>query len=370
MSVRLWKVPVVSRLRVASWPGYGATHNAFVPLFLDGLAAADCEIISCETVEACATARADVLTLHWAERVFGEARSSLQALGKIRRLLTLLARRPAGMRVVWLVHNLAPHDARPAQRLIWPPYTAALARQVDGFMTLSPATVATVRVAMPALADKPGLGLWHPAYPEAELTPAERHAARSALGWTANAHVLGYCGQIRPYKGVEDLLEVFCRCPDPRLRLLLAGRPGNAAFEQKLRTAAAADPRIVLQLQNLTGPDFRSALGVCDTVVAPLRSYLHSGSILHALSAGRPVLTPDTPFAHSLADLLGPAHVQLYDGPLTPDLLTAAARVPPPGLAAGLEVFAPNRVGAEAAAFLRSLVNRGSPAIPARPPLA
>ena len=52
-------------------------------------------------------------------------------------------------------------------------------------------------------------------------------------------------------------------------------------------------------------------------MVAPFRHYLHSGSIVHALSAGRPVLTPATPFALSLAAELGrPDWLQTYAGPL------------------------------------------------------
>ena len=52
-------------------------------------------------------------------------------------------------------------------------------------------------------------------------------------------------------------------------------------------------------------------------MVAPFRRYLHSGSIVHALSAGRPVLTPATPFALSLAAELGrPDWLQTYAGPL------------------------------------------------------
>ena len=51
-------------------------------------------------------------------------------------------------------------------------------------------------------------------------------------------------------------------------------------------------------------------------MVAPFRRYLHSGSIVHALSAGRPVLTPATPFATSLAAELGrPDWLQTYAGP-------------------------------------------------------
>jgi glycosyltransferase involved in cell wall biosynthesis len=347
------------RLRVASWPGYGATHNPFIHVFLKGLEDAGCEVVSLETVEACAGQAPDILLLHWAERVFGESRNRWQALVKIRNLLTSLAARPAQTRVVWLVHNIAPHDARRLQRLVWPYYTRALARQVDGFMTLSPGTVDQVRTALPVLAARPAVGLWHPDYPGAVLPYDERTSARAALGWTDAQHVLGYCGQIRPYKGVEELLVTFRKTTGSDLRLLLAGRPVTAGFADWLRSVAADDPRIVLRLADLPPAAFRAALGSCNTVVAPFRDYLHSGSIVHALSAARPVLTPATPFARSLQGRLGADWVRTHDGPLTPALLESQV-----GFSAGLgrpnlSDMAAKKVGREAARFFHDLMQTG-----------
>lgn len=349
----------MKRLRVASWPGHGATHNPFIHVFLKGLEDAGCDVVSLETVEACAGQAPDILLLHWAERIFGESRSRWQALTKIRSLLKSLAARPAETRVVWLVHNIAPHDARPLQRLVWPHYVRALARQVDGFMTLSPGTVDQVRAALSALAAKPAVGLWHPAYPDADLPPDERAAARAAFGWTDAQHVLGYCGQIRPYKGVEELLVRFRKTTRSDLRLLLAGRPGTAGFTDWLRNVAASDPRIVLRLEDLPPAGFRAALGSCNTVVAPFRDYLHSGSIVHALSAARPVLTPATPFARSLQGLLGTDWVRTYAGPLTPAVLEAQAELPAGPGGPDLSDLEAAKVGREAARFFRDLAQTG-----------
>ncbi len=345
-------------LRIASWPGYGATHNPFVHVFLDALRDAGCTVDSIERVEdvgAIADRAPDILLLHWAERVFGESQSRLQVLTKIRSLLAALAARPGHCRVVWLVHNLAPHDARPMQRLVWPFYLRALARQVDGFMTLSPGTVDQVRAALPALAGKPAVGLWHPAYPDAILSPNERNAARAGAGWTPDQCVLGYCGQIRPYKGVEELLTTFRATPRADLRLLFAGRPGSPAFRDWIEAEAVRDPRITLRLQDLPAPAFREALGICDVTVAPLRTYLHSGSIVHALSANRPVLTPGTPFSRSLAAELGTGWMRLYQGELTPDLLRAQTPQPANIAAPNLSAMNAARVGQAAARFFGGL---------------
>ncbi len=350
-------------LRVLSWPGYGAAHNPFVTQFLDGLAAAGCQVHSAETVEDIATAPAvDIVLLHWAERVFAEARGRGEILVKMRRLLRALDRhrgrhrdrQGADTKVVWLAHNLAPHNARRLARLLWPPYIRRLIRRVDGVMTLSPGTLDVVREAYPALAGRPGIGLWHPTYDGAALSAAERAAARGAQGWNDGHRVLGYCGQIRPYKGGEDLLRVFRQTPGADLRLLLAGIAAPD-YATHLRAMAKDDTRITLMFKDLPPADYRAALGACDVVAAPLRSYLHSGSILHALSAERPVLTPRTAFSTPLGAQLGPEWMHLYDGALTPDHLLNAARAPRPAGPPDLTDMTTQKVAAQAAEFFRAL---------------
>lgn len=340
---------------MASWPGYGATHNPFAGIFLRGLEAAGCTVTSIDAIETLQGQGPDIVLLHWAERIFAEARSRRQVLAKITLLLRLLDRLPARTRIVWLVHNLRPHDARLLRRLVWPFYVRALSRRVDGFLTLSPGTVDPVRKALPGLAGKPGLGLWHPFYPDAALDRAGRLAARQARGWTAGELVLGYCGQIHPYKGVEDLAAAFLRTTRTDLRLVLAGTPSAPVLAERLRQMTAGDARIRLELADLPTGAFRAVLGACDVVAAPLRDYLHSGSILHALSAGRPVLTPDTAFAAALQGQLGPDWLRLYRGPLTPALLENAA-APAPATGPDLAAFAADAIGRQVTGFFRTLL--------------
>jgi beta-1,4-mannosyltransferase len=342
-------------LRVGSWPGYGADHNPFVRVLLDALAAAGCAITSLDTVEDIGRHRnLDVILLHWAERVFWESSERLMLLRKTWRLPTLLDRRAPGARVVWLVHNIEPHDMRPLQRLVWPFYTRRLVGQVDAVLTLSPGTLAPVLAAYPGLAGKPAAFVRHPAYPDAALGPDARAALRRARGWSEAERVLGCCGQIRDYKGLDQLAAAFLETDDPRLRLLIAGRPHRADALVTRLQAAASDPRVTLELGDLSDTAFREALACCDVVVAPFRRYLHSGSLVHALSADRPVLTPATPFSESLRDELGPDWVRLYTGTLTAGILGEAAAVRP-AAPAPMAAFTPEAVGTELADWLRRL---------------
>ena len=343
-------------LRIGSWPGYGASRNAFVRVFLDALAAAGCAITSLDTVEDIGRHRdLDIVLLHWAERAFWESPDRRTLLRKTWQLPSVLDGRSPRTRVVWLVHNLEPHDMRPLQRLLWGPYTRRLARRVDAVLTLSPGTLPLVLAAYPALADKPATFAWHPTYPDTAIDTDTRAALRRAFGWPGTERVLGYCGQIRPYKGIDQLVEAFVETSDPDLRLLIAGKPYRAgALVTRLEAAAARDPRIWLDLRDLPDAALRDALGCCDVIVAPFRRYLHSGSLIHALSADRPVLTPATPFAESLRDALGPGWVRLYAGMLTSEILLAGA-LPPPTGRPSMAAFTPEAVGAQVTTWLHDI---------------
>lgn len=342
-------------MRLGSWPGYGFDHNPFMKILLDGLAAQGAEIVSLETVPDLLRADLDAVLLQWSETVLWQSSDRWELMANIWRLRRYFAKpRGARPKLVWLAHNLAPHRQKRLQRLLWPSYMASLTAGVDGVLTLSPGTIAPVRAAFPNLAQTPMGAIWHPRYPAPR---GDRAAARAAAGLPEGAHVLGYCGQIRSYKGVDLALEAFCGTQDPQLRFFLAGSPLEPDLAARLQAAAARDPRIVLRLEDLSAEAFEQALLCCDTVVAPFRNYLHSGSLIHALSAGCQILTPKTPFADSLAALL-PQQVQLYDGALTPDQLLAQATRPRPVLAAGedpLAALAPDQVAREALRFIDAL---------------
>ena len=346
----------VRRLRVGSWPGYGFTHNEIVRVLLEALEREGCAITSLEQIEDLGHHGLDIILLHWAERVFWGAPNRRTLFLRMARMIWLLAQRSPDTRVVWLVHNLRPHDARPLQRLVWGSYIAALARQVDAVLTLSPGTIEAVQKAIPGLARKPASHVWHPAYPCAVFPASCRKSSRLARGWSSDERVIGYCGQVRAYKGIDVLVEAFRRTRDPALRLLVAGRPLGPGVADRLEQAARSDPRIRLELGDLDTPAFREALGVSDIIAAPFRDYLHSGSLVHALSAARPVLTPSTPFSQSLRDTLGGQWVRTYDGKLDPALLEAEALAPLPIDAPDLTALAPQAAGRQAARFFRDIL--------------
>ena len=120
----------------------------------------------------------DIFHIHWPEQLFWAGGTRLDVLRRLCAYLAAMRRlRRAGVKLVWMVHNAEPHDRA---GLAWTIYRLALIRLIDGVMTLSPATVDTVKSKLPGLRHKPFAAVWHPAYPKT-TDAAARARAHAAL---------------------------------------------------------------------------------------------------------------------------------------------------------------------------------------------
>ena len=334
--------PLQRPLVVGSWPGRDFKWNSFIGSFGAALEAAGCEVVDVHDPRKL-TKPIDVLHIHWPEQMFWGARGVARLIYRTFGTLRALARlQRSGVKLVWMVHNLQPHDRSGARGPLWFVLSRRLAAMVDGFMTLSPATVPVVRAAFPALAGKPYAQAWHPAY-----EVAHGPAARESRPATAYA----FLGQVRPYKGVAELIRVFSADPNPARSLVIGGEAAPPEFKALVESLAAADPRITLRLERLGDDEMAERAAAADVIVLPFRDYLHSGSMIYALSTGKPVITPATPFADGLAAVVGRDWVRTYAGPLT----LAALNLEVPAGAPDLTPLDWPTLGTIAAQFYRTL---------------
>lgn len=252
--------------------------------------------------------RYDVLHFHWPETLFGGstrpralARRAYAVALRIRLSLSRTA-------VVRTVHNVEPHaGSTPWERR----YLAWLDRRTDHRILLNAHT--PLDPGMPATLIPHGhYRDWFAAVPRVDATPG----------------TLGFVGLIRPYKGIEDLLDAFAATAGgaPELRLRIAGSPASDALARELRARAASDPRVELDLRYLSEEDFATAVLRCSGVVLPYQHMHNSGAVLAALSLDRPVLVPSTEVTATLAQEVGPEWITTFEGQLSEvDLRSFAA---------------------------------------------
>lgn len=305
-------------LIVGSWRG---SNNEYLRLFCESLRVNGIVVEDIKWPWECFGKRIDVLHIHWLEQAFGEVHQFIGLARAIAVILALIVLRLRGVKVVWCVHNLEPHDARRHLLLFWWFYAGFVGYLVDGFVTLSPSTVEIARAHFSGLRKKPATFAWHPRYPITELIP-EEPAWRARHGMNSSMTVLAFVGGIRPYKGLEELITSFLAVHNPDMRLVIAGRLGKSGLRILLERAVAIDRRIVLDLRWLSERELQETALAADVLVFPFAQTLHSGSVVYGLSCGRAVITPAVDYANDLLRHVGSQWIRTYEPPLSAATLT------------------------------------------------
>ncbi|PPT76001.1 GDP-mannose--glycolipid 4-beta-D-mannosyltransferase [Xanthomonas arboricola pv. populi] len=262
--------------------------------------------------------RYDVLHLHWPEYLLRHP-SAVGTLAKqVCAALLLLKLQLTGTPVVRTLHNLAPHEDRGWRE-------RGLLRWIDR-LTRRWIRINATTPPRPPFTDT----ILHGHYRE--------WFAKMPQGTPVPGRLLHF-GLIRPYKGVETLLEVMGQVDDPRLKLRIVGNPATPQMRSLVEEACAQDPRVSALLAYVEEPELAREVSEAELVVLPYRQMHNSGTLLLALSLARPVLAPWSESNAAIAEEVGPGWVFLYHGEFDAALLTgmldqvrAAPRGPAPDL--------------------------------------
>lgn len=210
--------------------------------------------------------------------------------------LIMMARlRLSRTKIVRTLHNVEPHEgaSRGQAQLL-----RLLERNTDWFVRLNPVT------ASPA-PNRTSL------IPHADYRRPFAHHERSL---PEPGRIL-YFGLIRPYKGVEQLMEAFTDLQDDSLSLHVVGRAkGNAGI--RVAELAANDSRIKTDLRYVDDAVLVREVTAAQLVVLPYRNMHNSGALIAALSLDRPVLAPASPVNEWIAAEVGSGWLTLYSDEL------------------------------------------------------
>ena len=264
-----------------------------------------------------------VLHLHWTTPILAKAETEGEARAVVAALATALdGFASRGGRLMWSVHNVLPHESRFHEEEV--ALAQLVADRADVVHVLSPVTAAAVAPYYrldPAKVAVVAHSSYRGCYPDR----VNRERARDKLGIPRGDTVLLAFGQIRPYKGLDRLLDAFDAMvlDDPSLRLLVVGRPGRDSRVPTLVERLRNTPRVECRFHRI--PDHRVQVWhrAADLAVTSYAGILNSGSFLLAESFDLPVVAPR---AGALVERDGEAHVRLYDpGDLEPVLRRAVS---------------------------------------------
>lgn len=195
---------------------------------------------------------------------------------------TFMARRlkKRGVKVVYLCHNLFNHktggvmgaiDTVMGGAAVW------MLKQADAYIVQS----SEKRDQLLAL--KPGAEVLFRPHPVYDRFPAPSHelAKRGRLE-------LLFFGLIRPYKGLDILLEALRQLNDAGIHLTVAGEPWGDI--EALRQQLASLSNVEQHLEYVSDEAAADYFARADVVVAPYRSATGSGVVAVAYHYGKPVI--------------------------------------------------------------------------------
>lgn len=262
----------------------------------------------------------DIFHFHWIDHPVSQSplKSMVWALVF---LCTCRVSKIRGTRLFMSLHDLEWHEQKNRGLHRW--FRRQVHNMLHGAFSLSQDAINLNVQEYPELKRVPITIVPHPNYREDYPNTISREQARSKLGLPQNHTVFLFLGQIRPYKGVEDLLTTWSAANLPDATLLIAGKP--LAVDLPALEKLADQPSVNANFSFVADDDLQVYFNACDLVVLPFKRILNSGSALLALSFDRPILVPSLGSLTELRDVAGTQWAKFYPpNELTPSELQNA----------------------------------------------
>jgi glycosyltransferase involved in cell wall biosynthesis len=230
--------------------------------------------------------------------------------------------RRTGRPVQFLIHNVIPHEQKPWDR----PLTLLVLRQSSDHITFSEREARRLQALIPGAQSQvcplPVLDLLNQPKVSAE-------AARRQLGLPLKPPVVLAFGIVRPYKGLQHLLQALAQpiLAAKKVHLLVAGEfwEDRREYEAQIQQLGLAD-RVSLLDRYISNEELPVIFSAADLLAAPYVGGTQSGAIQLAAAYGLPMVVSPSIAVHQAA------------GPLAERMRTADP-LDPPALAAAIDAL-------------------------------
>ncbi len=194
-----------------------------------------------------------------------------------------------GRRIIWTVHNLENHEKRNRfrDRLV----SLLIGHMASNVVVHGTSARALVQKRFGIPFRKIAV-IPHGNYIGLYPNEINRSEARRILNLKDSHRVLLFFGQIRLYKGVEELIETFRNIDSDDAILIIAGKPLGQAIEQRIRLILKKDSRFRFHPGFVDEKRVQIFMNSADAVVLPYKDILTSGAVLLAMSFGKACIAP------------------------------------------------------------------------------
>lgn len=259
----------------------------------------------------------DVVHIHWLESFIKGQSLITRLLYSVKFLLDILLTRLSGVKVVWTIHDYLEHDAPHPELELW--LRKVLVHLSNKLIIHNQSFLETIASEY-GFPEKKAVVIPHGHYRNVYGSSIDKSIARQKLNLPTDKLVYLYLGMIRPYKGIEDLLDVWEKHKFDNSLLLIAGNPIIPEYGKFIKDKIDTLNDVLLYDFFIKNEDIHLFFSAADIVVLPFKKVLTSGSAILAMSFGKPIIAPKM---GSLPDLLSDAKTLLYDSQDKTGLATA-----------------------------------------------
>lgn len=257
--------------------------------------------------------------VHWPES-FLSSNSIFTCLIRFGFLLSkIFLSKVFGLKIIWTVHNLCPHEHKyPFMEKL---FYMGFPRVCNGFIFLSKESMKPLGW-VKQINEKEKKVIFHGDYKSALKYLIHKDEAQKLLNLDQFICVYLFFGLIRDYKGVPHLIREFMKQKKDDYCLCIVGSAMySTSLKKEINDLAKGHDNIIINDNFVSDEELQLWLSASDMVVLPYTKITNSGSVLYALSAGKPVIAPKMGVFQEIHDSVGD-WVYLYDGDFEGGLLT------------------------------------------------
>ena len=234
---------------------------------------------------------AAVLHLHWLTPYLKGETWLLRLIYSFKLLIDLSLTRLKGVKIIWTIHNHLDHNCPFPKLEIW--LRKRLTEIANEIIVHNHSTLEQLQQAWQLrLSDVTVIPHGH--YRDVYQPLIAQSAARKQLNLPLDGYLYLNLGMIRPYKGIENLLQVWQAnqtIVQPHT-LLIVGKLLDEAYGKKITAIATKTKRAILQANFIPSDQMHLYFSAADVVVLPFTNILTSGSLILAMSYGKPIIAP------------------------------------------------------------------------------
>jgi beta-1,4-mannosyltransferase len=300
-------------LRILSLPAKDFGGNPYSKYFCESLERAKLTVVNIHTFQA-VNFQFDVLHIHWPEFYVTERPFYIAVILAPAILAYMVVTKLLQKKIVWTIHDVLPVKARHTRLLQF--YLLCVRVLVDAYVFMSTSSEAEFIKLFPRARKRTAWHVPHGPYPVSAISSQRRSELREQLTGGANCLLVGFLGDIKPYKNPEALAYLPHHDATGRqIKIVVAGAVDSTFNTGDIEGSLSriAPKQLIRIRERLSDRRLADIIRAVDIVFLPYLRGWNSGLSMFVLSCGQRLLCSALPMFRDLANRPGPPWVYVFD---------------------------------------------------------